>query len=162
MNPTSIDSVVVAKDNEVKMKAGQRLHIVNQLYPYTVQFKEDPTRDYGGTKRPREPSSEDRESHREDLSVKAAKQTEKVSVLVSLGEATKNIVREGRKKVCVHFFKILFSRCSHVFFIIWIFYKASMLYLIYYLKWVVGKFWTLEPRSEDINARPKDAGSFLQ
>ncbi|XP_068445186.1 aprataxin isoform X2 [Clinocottus analis] len=93
VNPTYVDSVVVAKDNEVKMKAGQRLHIVNQLYPYTVQFKEDPT--HGGTKRPRELSSEDRESRGEDLSVKAAKQKEKVSVSVSLGEATKNIESLG-------------------------------------------------------------------
>ncbi|XP_056264735.1 aprataxin isoform X2 [Pseudoliparis swirei] len=90
VNPTSIDSVVVGKDNEVKMKAGQQLHIVNQLYPYTVQFKEDPTGHYGGTKRPRQLSSEDRESLREDQSVKAAKKTETVSVSVSVGEATKS------------------------------------------------------------------------
>ncbi|XP_031727326.1 aprataxin isoform X1 [Anarrhichthys ocellatus] len=88
LNPTSVDSAVVGKDNEVKMKAGQQLHIVNQLYPYTVQFKEDPTGDHGGTKRPREPSSEDPESRREDPSVKAAKQTQKLSVSVSHGEAT--------------------------------------------------------------------------
>lgn len=113
MNPTSIDSVVVGKDNEVKMKAGQQLHIVNQLYPYTVQFKEDPTGDYGGTKRPRQLSSEDRESLREDQSVKAAKKTETVSVSVSVGEATKSTVREGRKKVRANIVFKMFT-CSHV------------------------------------------------
>lgn len=90
LNPTSVDSVVVGKDSEVKMKPGQKLHIVNQLYPYTVMFKEDPTGDQGGgTKRPRESASEDRESRREAPNVKAAKQTEQVSVSVSQGEVTK-------------------------------------------------------------------------
>lgn len=42
LNPTSIDSAVVGKGNEVKMKPGQRLHVVNHLYPYTIKFKEDP------------------------------------------------------------------------------------------------------------------------
>ncbi|XP_010743200.2 aprataxin isoform X3 [Larimichthys crocea] len=90
LNPTSVDSVVVGKDNEVKMKPGQRLHIVNQLYQYTVQFKEDPTGDQGGTKRPRESSSGDRKGHKEAQSVKAVKETEKESVSASKGEATKN------------------------------------------------------------------------
>ncbi|TKS68224.1 Aprataxin [Collichthys lucidus] len=90
LNPTSVDSVVVGKDNEVKMKPGQRLHIVNQLYQYTVQFKEDPTGDQGGTKRPRESSPGDRKSHKEAPSVKAVKETEKESVSASKGEATKN------------------------------------------------------------------------
>ncbi|XP_035515786.1 aprataxin isoform X1 [Morone saxatilis] len=90
LNPTSIDSVVVGKGNEVKMKPGQKLHIVNQLYQYTVQFKEDPTGGQDRTKRPREPASVDRESHREVPGMKAAKQTEKVPTLVSHGEATKS------------------------------------------------------------------------
>ncbi|XP_037328472.1 aprataxin isoform X2 [Pungitius pungitius] len=70
------DSVVVGKDKEVKMKAGQQLLIVNQLYPYTIQFKEDAARDHGGTKRPPELSSEDRESRRQESSLKVAKQSE--------------------------------------------------------------------------------------
>lgn len=82
------------------MKPGQRLHIVNQLYPYTVQFKEDPTGNQCGTKRPRESASEDRESQREAHSMKVPKQTEKVSVSVSHGEATKTSVRKNR--VCAH------------------------------------------------------------
>ncbi|KAK2817080.1 hypothetical protein Q5P01_025271 [Channa striata] len=86
LNPTSIDSDVVGTGNEVKMKPGQRLHIVNQLYPYTVQFKEDPTGNQCGTKRPRE-SAEHGGSVKER--VKIPKQTEKVSVSVSHGEATK-------------------------------------------------------------------------
>ncbi|XP_069024312.1 aprataxin [Embiotoca jacksoni] len=84
LNPSSVESVVVGKGNEVKMKPGQQLRIVNQLYPYTVQFKEDPTGNHSGTKRPRELTSEDRESQRETLSMKAAKHTQ-----VSPGEATK-------------------------------------------------------------------------
>ncbi|XP_037328471.1 aprataxin isoform X1 [Pungitius pungitius] len=76
LNPTSVDSVVVGKDKEVKMKAGQQLLIVNQLYPYTIQFKEDAARDHGGTKRPPELSSEDRESRRQESSLKVAKQSE--------------------------------------------------------------------------------------
>ncbi|KAI3352407.1 hypothetical protein L3Q82_005367 [Scortum barcoo] len=89
LNPTSVDSVVVGKDNEVKMKPGQQLHIVNELYPYTVQFKEDPTGDHGGTKRPRETATGDSKSHVEAPNMKAAKHTEKASVSVSHGEATK-------------------------------------------------------------------------
>ncbi|XP_076001505.1 aprataxin isoform X2 [Genypterus blacodes] len=74
-NPTSVDSVAVGQGSEVRMKPGQQLHIVNQLYPYTVQFKVDPSAgDQGGTKRPREP-----QSHREKESVKAAKREEKNS-----------------------------------------------------------------------------------
>ncbi|KAG7225854.1 hypothetical protein INR49_014376 [Caranx melampygus] len=89
VNPTSIDSAVVGTGNEVKMKPGQQLHVVNQLYPYTVQFKEDPTGNYGGTKRPRESVSEDGESQEEAQKMKATKQTEDVSVSVSHGGATR-------------------------------------------------------------------------
>ncbi|KAM9263104.1 aprataxin isoform 4-T4 [Morus bassanus] len=41
VNPTSVDLVNIGKDEEVKMKPGQVLHIVNKLYPYTVQFAEE-------------------------------------------------------------------------------------------------------------------------
>ncbi|XP_064295239.1 aprataxin isoform X2 [Phalacrocorax carbo] len=41
VNPTSVDLVNIGKDEEVKMKPGQVLHIVNKLYPYTVQFSEE-------------------------------------------------------------------------------------------------------------------------
>ena len=98
-NPTSVDSVVVGADNEVKMKPGQQLHIVNQLYPYTVQFKEDITGNHSGTKRPRESAPEDKESRREAQKMKAAKETEKVSVSVSPGEAKNTSVRT--KQACV-------------------------------------------------------------
>ncbi|NXM78188.1 APTX protein, partial [Serilophus lunatus] len=40
VNPTSVDLVNIGKDEVVKMKPGQVLHIVNNLYPYTVQFAE--------------------------------------------------------------------------------------------------------------------------
>ena len=140
LNPTSIDSVVVGKDNVVKMKPGQQLHIVNQLYRYTVQFKEDPTGNHGSTKRPREVASEDTDHHREASSIKAAKVTEKASVPVSHGEeAIKSTVRDD---VCIF---ILLSESLKLW------HECC-----YY---VAGKCWTLEPRSEGLNARPKDAGS---
>ncbi|KAI7811018.1 aprataxin isoform X1 [Triplophysa rosa] len=41
VNPTNVDCVVVGKGNQVTIKPGQRLHMVNQLYPYTVKFTEE-------------------------------------------------------------------------------------------------------------------------
>ncbi|NXG53635.1 APTX protein, partial [Psilopogon haemacephalus] len=41
VNPTSIDLVNIGKDEEVKMKPGQVLYIVNKLYPYMVEFAEE-------------------------------------------------------------------------------------------------------------------------
>ncbi|KFV12220.1 hypothetical protein N340_04920, partial [Tauraco erythrolophus] len=41
VNPASVDLVNIGKDEEVKMKPGQVLHIVNKLYPYVVEFAED-------------------------------------------------------------------------------------------------------------------------
>ncbi|KAM3655455.1 aprataxin isoform 1-T1 [Ammospiza maritima maritima] len=41
VNPTSVDLVNIGKGEVVKMKPGQVLHIVNNLYPYTVQFAEE-------------------------------------------------------------------------------------------------------------------------
>ncbi|NWI08163.1 APTX protein, partial [Crypturellus soui] len=41
VNPTAVDLIDIGKDKEVRMKPGQVLHIVNQLYPYTVQFSEE-------------------------------------------------------------------------------------------------------------------------
>lgn len=89
MNPTFIDSLVVGKDNVAKLKPGQQLYIVNQLYPYTVQFKEDLC---GSTKRSRDAASGDRHSRKEEPCLKTSKQTE-VSVSVSHEEAPKMSVR---------------------------------------------------------------------
>ncbi|XP_067409421.1 aprataxin isoform X7 [Emydura macquarii macquarii] len=41
VNPASVDLVDIGKDEEVKLKPGQILHIVNKLYPYTIQFLEE-------------------------------------------------------------------------------------------------------------------------
>ncbi|XP_025708641.1 aprataxin isoform X1 [Callorhinus ursinus] len=41
VNPTSIDSVIIGKDQEVKLQPGQILHMVNELYPYIVEFEEE-------------------------------------------------------------------------------------------------------------------------
>lgn len=40
VNPTSIDAVVIGKDQEMKLLPGQVLHMVNELYPYIVEFEE--------------------------------------------------------------------------------------------------------------------------
>lgn len=96
-NPTSVDSEVVGKDNVVKMKPGQKLHIVNQLYQYTIQFKVDTTTNQGATKRPLEQTSEQRDRHREEPSMKAAKQHEKLSVSASQVEPKQGNVKEERK-----------------------------------------------------------------
>lgn len=77
--------MVVGKGSEVKIKPGQHLYVVNQLYPYTIQFKEDPTGNGSNTKRPRDPMSEDR--------VKTVKQTEKDLVSDGHGGATKTNVK---------------------------------------------------------------------
>ncbi|XP_021573026.1 aprataxin isoform X1 [Carlito syrichta] len=41
VNPTSIDSVIIGKDQEVNLQPGQVLHMVNELYPYIVEFEEE-------------------------------------------------------------------------------------------------------------------------
>jgi len=104
LNPTSVDSVVVGKGNEVKIKPGQQLHVVNQLYPYTVQFKEDPTGNNSGTKRPREMALEDSKSQKEVQIMKMAKQMEKDSV--GLGEATKTSVRNNKTLQMFYYVRI--------------------------------------------------------
>ncbi|KPP68856.1 aprataxin-like [Scleropages formosus] len=64
-NPTSVDSVAVGKGNEVKLRPGQLMHVVNQLYPYTVRFSEEKSepgverRGHQGTKRPQQSRSEE-------------------------------------------------------------------------------------------------------
>ncbi|CAI9578762.1 unnamed protein product [Staurois parvus] len=41
-NPTCIDNVDIRKDQEVKLKPGHVLYVVNKLYPYTVEFVKEP------------------------------------------------------------------------------------------------------------------------
>ncbi|XP_063082738.1 aprataxin isoform X3 [Cavia porcellus] len=41
INPTSIDSVIIGKDQEMKLQPGQVLHMVNELYPYIIEFEEE-------------------------------------------------------------------------------------------------------------------------
>lgn len=77
--------MVLGKGSEVKIKPGQHLCVVNQLYPYTIQFKEDPTGNRSDTKRPRDPMSEDK--------VKTVKPTEKDSVSDGHGGTTKPNVK---------------------------------------------------------------------
>lgn len=58
VNPTSIDLVDIGKDQEMKLKPGQILHVVNKLYPYRVQFLEEIESCIGGV--PTKPKSEKR------------------------------------------------------------------------------------------------------
>ncbi|RVE76244.1 hypothetical protein OJAV_G00006450 [Oryzias javanicus] len=88
LNPTSIGSVVVGKGNEVKMKPGEQLLVVNSLYPYTVRFKEDITGSQGAIKNIPTQIEMDGGSQGEAPTMKAAKLTEKVPMTVSTGEAT--------------------------------------------------------------------------
>lgn len=83
INPTSVDSVAIGQGNQVKLKPGQQLYIVNQMHPYTVSFKEDPakslpgTEDVTGTKRQHESSGKEGELHRDSPKSKAARGAEK-------------------------------------------------------------------------------------
>lgn len=90
----------------VKLKPGQQLQIVNQLYPYTVQFKEDLTGNRVCSKRPCEPASE--EGEQGASSIKVPRQAEKDPSSVSQGESTsakvsksRNAIQTVKKKVCV-------------------------------------------------------------
>ncbi|KAM4749791.1 aprataxin-like [Anableps anableps] len=89
LNPTSVDSVVVGKGNEVRIKPGQRLHVVNQLYPYTIQFKEELTGHHSGAKTPRKQTSENSDSQRNVPTLKAPKQNRNGSPSVGHEENTK-------------------------------------------------------------------------
>uniref|UniRef100_F6Z018 Aprataxin n=1 Tax=Ornithorhynchus anatinus TaxID=9258 RepID=F6Z018_ORNAN len=41
VNPSSVDSAVIGRNRELKMKPGQTLRMVNGLYPYSVQFGDE-------------------------------------------------------------------------------------------------------------------------
>lgn len=58
VNPTSVGETVIGKGNQVKMKVGQNLFMVNQFYTYTIKFTEDFENDCKTTKRPREDGEE--------------------------------------------------------------------------------------------------------
>ncbi|XP_042077409.1 aprataxin isoform X3 [Haplochromis burtoni] len=67
----------------------------NKGYVKVKQFKEDPTGSQSGTKRQRESTSEDRESQRDAQSMKADKQTERISVSVSHADSPKTNLQEN-------------------------------------------------------------------
>lgn len=92
LNPTSVDSVVVGKGNEVRIKPGQKLHVVNQLYPYTIQFKEELM---GHHSRPREQTSENGDNKRSVQTPKAAAEKTNSSPSVGDGENKKTNVNVG-------------------------------------------------------------------
>ncbi|XP_074850577.1 aprataxin isoform X2 [Carettochelys insculpta] len=69
--------VKIKQDEEVKLKPGQVLHIVNKLYPYTVQFMEDTevcgTGAEGKTKANKRPYIDSGNSSMENVSEKSMK-----------------------------------------------------------------------------------------
>lgn len=75
------------------MKPGQQLHIVNELYPYTVQFKEEPGGDKRGIKRTREPTPLESESSGQAASTNAANKKEKEMDAVPVSQAQASSVK---------------------------------------------------------------------
>ncbi|KAJ7994339.1 hypothetical protein DPEC_G00264840 [Dallia pectoralis] len=92
-NPTSVDSQMVGKGNLLMMRAGQQLHMVNALYPYSVCFKEDPsscqssTEKCVGAKRPYGSSSLDGDHHKEPSGSRGPRGAQD-STQCELGEST--------------------------------------------------------------------------
>uniref|UniRef100_A0A8C6T551 Aprataxin n=1 Tax=Neogobius melanostomus TaxID=47308 RepID=A0A8C6T551_9GOBI len=96
LNPTSIDSAVIGKGNEVKLKPGQQLHIVNAQYPYTVQFKQDLSGMQREVKRPREPLPVNNESGQATSSNATKKnEREEAAVADSHAQVPKNTEGSG-------------------------------------------------------------------
>ncbi|XP_035272531.1 aprataxin [Anguilla anguilla] len=62
VNPTSVGSDPVGQGKEVRLKPGQLLYMVNQLYPYTVQFREESSNHNPNSKRPHTPGTEERDT----------------------------------------------------------------------------------------------------
>nr|XP_042716981.1 aprataxin isoform X4 [Chrysemys picta bellii] len=77
VNPASVDLVDIGKDEEVKLKPGQVLHLVNKLYPYTIQFLEvtgvSGARAEGKTKANKRPYIDSGNSNMENMSEKSMK-----------------------------------------------------------------------------------------
>ncbi|XP_038257361.1 aprataxin isoform X2 [Dermochelys coriacea] len=77
VNPASVDLVDIGKDEEVKLKPGQVLHLVNKLYPYTVQFLEvtgvSGAQAKGKTKANKRPYVDSGNSDMENMSEKSMK-----------------------------------------------------------------------------------------
>ncbi|XP_053559200.1 aprataxin isoform X2 [Bombina bombina] len=88
-NPTSIDSSSIGKDQELKLQPGQILYLVNDLYPYTVEFLEV-AGEKGNEKtvphkRPRPADSS------LDDSMQSTKKPTKIDSVVSSNSATHNM-----------------------------------------------------------------------
>ncbi|KAI5087846.1 aprataxin isoform X1 [Silurus meridionalis] len=62
-NPSSLDDVVVGKGNQVTFKPGQKLYLLNRLYPYTLQFRDEST---SGSSAPGEKSRPMKRPHQRD------------------------------------------------------------------------------------------------
>uniref|UniRef100_A0A674ILE9 Aprataxin n=2 Tax=Terrapene triunguis TaxID=2587831 RepID=A0A674ILE9_9SAUR len=77
VNPASVDLVDIGKDEEVKLKPGQVLHLVNKLYPYTIQFLEvtgvSGARAEGKTKANKRPYVDSGNSNMKNMSEKSMK-----------------------------------------------------------------------------------------
>ncbi|XP_050804257.1 aprataxin isoform X1 [Gopherus flavomarginatus] len=77
VNPASVDLVDIGKDEEVKLKPGQVLHLVNKLYPYIIQFLEvtevSGARAEGKTKANKRPYIDSGNSNMKNMSEKSMK-----------------------------------------------------------------------------------------
>uniref|UniRef100_A0A8C4QYS5 Aprataxin n=1 Tax=Eptatretus burgeri TaxID=7764 RepID=A0A8C4QYS5_EPTBU len=82
VNPTSVDSTVVGKNGEALLKTEQTLYIVNNQYPYTVQFEPQPSdhmspsKDRSSSKLCKRSSSSSAHSRPEKMSKQTALQTD--------------------------------------------------------------------------------------
>ncbi|XP_074154888.1 aprataxin [Sminthopsis crassicaudata] len=70
VNPTSVDSVIIGKDQEATLKPGQILHIVNELYPYAVQFVKETEKPVLGRERIRKRPCDNQNEKDEDNKAK--------------------------------------------------------------------------------------------
>ncbi|NXQ07154.1 APTX protein, partial [Vidua macroura] len=83
VNPTSVDLVNIGKDEVVKMKPGQVLHIVNNLYPYMVQFAEE-----SGKTVPKADKMPHKDSCENDYTELVPRKTMKLEVVDTQGSST--------------------------------------------------------------------------
>uniref|UniRef100_A0A3B3SVN7 Aprataxin n=1 Tax=Paramormyrops kingsleyae TaxID=1676925 RepID=A0A3B3SVN7_9TELE len=100
VNPTSVDSVVVGKGKETKLKPGQLLHVVNQLYAYAVEFSEDtasssckPERRQGSKRRPEEDVGAGTQKHKMSRAENEVKATDACR---SGGAATGSVYKDEK------------------------------------------------------------------
>ncbi|KAM5194040.1 aprataxin isoform 2-T2 [Mantella aurantiaca] len=84
-NPTSIDSVDIRKDQEVKLKPGHVLYVVNKLYPYTIEFVKEPVQ------------SDSRDQQKKCTSKRAHENSQNKNIETKCSKLQSNKVLDGNK-----------------------------------------------------------------